>query len=165
MLVHCNSGKVCVLLNRLFLASNWFCCWLYSSSRDVRVNVMNQIQGWSLSSILWEYRLYAEPKPRFMDQQFIELFDINQINPDHRYLPDWPGISDQLYYDQFIVFVTNMTRILYLLKTLCQGFNQFSNHFVVIQIIWDILFDPLQHSIISLNHTKHTILKWLQMEN
>ena len=73
MLVHCNSGK---------------------HRTGSVVGCIRRIQGWSLSSILWEYRLYAEPKPRFMDQQFIELFDINQINPDHRYLPDWPGISD-----------------------------------------------------------------------
>lgn len=53
-----------------------------------------QLQGWSLSSILWEYRLYAEPKPRFMDQQFIELFDTTKVCPDRRYLPDWPGINE-----------------------------------------------------------------------
>lgn len=29
-----------------------------------------------------------------MDQQYIELFDINAIHPDRRYLPDWPGILE-----------------------------------------------------------------------
>lgn len=29
-----------------------------------------------------------------MDQQYIELFDINLVRPDQRYLPDWPGLRD-----------------------------------------------------------------------
>ena len=29
-----------------------------------------------------------------MDQQYIELFDINKVNPDREYLPDWPGLLD-----------------------------------------------------------------------
>ncbi|KAK8827136.1 hypothetical protein WA577_007635 [Blastocystis sp. JDR] len=73
LLIHCNSGK---------------------HRTGSVVGCIRRIQGWSLSSILWEYRLYAEPKPRFMDQQYIELFDINAIHPDRRYLPDWPGILE-----------------------------------------------------------------------
>lgn len=29
-----------------------------------------------------------------MDQQFIELFDINLVKIDQRFMPDWPELKD-----------------------------------------------------------------------
>ena len=46
------------------------------------------LQGWTLSSTLDEYRLYAAPSPRLATEQFIELWDCDllALPPD---LPAW----------------------------------------------------------------------------
>lgn len=51
------------------------------------------MQHWSYTSIFNEYRLFAHPKERAMDQQFIELFDVNYVPLAHKYLPDWPELQ------------------------------------------------------------------------
>ena len=55
ILVHCNAGKHrtgCVM------------------------GVFRRLQGWALTPVLAEYRMFASPKERVMDQMFIELFDV-----------------------------------------------------------------------------------------
>ena len=47
------------------------------------------MQGWSLTSLCEEYRRYAEPKPRALDQQFIELFDLAAVQYRPRHQPAW----------------------------------------------------------------------------
>ena len=44
------------------------------------IGCFRKIQQWSLTAIFDEYRRFAEPKPRFLDQQFIELFDIGELS-------------------------------------------------------------------------------------
>ena len=58
ILVHCNAGKHrtgCVM------------------------GILRKLQGWALTPVLAEYRMYATPKERVMDQQFIELFDVANL--------------------------------------------------------------------------------------
>lgn len=54
ILIHCNRGK---------------------HRTGCLVGVLRRLQRWSLTSIFDEYRKFAAPKERPMDQQFIELYD------------------------------------------------------------------------------------------
>ncbi|PVV02567.1 hypothetical protein BB560_002975, partial [Smittium megazygosporum] len=44
------------------------------------VGCLRKLQGWNLASIFDEYRRYAGPKVRLMNEQFIELFDTDLVN-------------------------------------------------------------------------------------
>ncbi|GME70087.1 unnamed protein product [Ambrosiozyma monospora] len=59
VLIHCNRGK---------------------HRTGCIVGCIRKIQKWSLSMIFDEYRKFAYPKERHLDQQFIELFDDVEIN-------------------------------------------------------------------------------------
>ena len=52
------------------------------------VGCLRRLQGWTISSTLDEYRLYAAPSPRLATEQFIELWDCDLLTlpPD---LPAW----------------------------------------------------------------------------
>ncbi|GAA5952726.1 hypothetical protein JCM10213_007912, partial [Rhodosporidiobolus nylandii] len=41
------------------------------------IGVLRKLQRWNLASILEEYRRYAGPKVRVVNEQFIELFDVD----------------------------------------------------------------------------------------
>lgn len=58
ILIHCNRGK---------------------HRTGCLVGVLRRLQGWSLTIIFDEYRKFAAPKERPMDQQFIELYDETEI--------------------------------------------------------------------------------------
>lgn len=58
ILIHCNRGK---------------------HRTGCLVGVLRRLQKWSLTIIFDEYRKFAAPKERPMDQQFIELYDENRI--------------------------------------------------------------------------------------
>lgn len=60
LLIHCNEGK---------------------HRTGCLVGCLRKMRGWSLSSILDEYLLYAGPKARMVDQRFIELFRPPQAQP------------------------------------------------------------------------------------
>lgn len=69
ILIHCNRGK---------------------HRTGCLVGVLRRLQGWSLAIIFDEYRKFAAPKERSMDQQFIELYDQTEIlryAEEHRYVP------------------------------------------------------------------------------
>lgn len=46
---------------------------------------LRRLQHWNFSSIIVEYRAYAGNKARYVNEQFIELFDVDLIT-----LPDSP---------------------------------------------------------------------------
>lgn len=58
ILIHCNRGK---------------------HRTGCLVGVLRRLQGWSLTIIFDEYRKFAAPKERPMDQQFIELYDETKV--------------------------------------------------------------------------------------
>lgn len=58
VLIHCNKGK---------------------HRTGVLVGCIRKVQRWSLTSIFDEYRRFAGSKVRMLDQQFIELFDVQQV--------------------------------------------------------------------------------------
>lgn len=58
ILIHCNRGK---------------------HRTGCLVGVLRRLQGWSLTIIFDEYRKFAAPKERPMDQQFIELYDETEV--------------------------------------------------------------------------------------
>ncbi|KAJ9063970.1 tyrosine-protein phosphatase siw14 [Entomophthora muscae] len=66
ILIHCNKGK---------------------HRTGCLAGCVRKMQGWSHTSIFDEYRRFAAPKARAMDQQFIELFNIRKawmlIDPEH----------------------------------------------------------------------------------
>ncbi|KAG0151843.1 hypothetical protein CROQUDRAFT_36019 [Cronartium quercuum f. sp. fusiforme G11] len=74
MLIHCNKGK---------------------HRTGCLVGCLRKLQHWSSTAIFDEYRRYAFPKSRNMDQQFIELFDLapvwDEIDPD--FAPQWLDLS------------------------------------------------------------------------
>jgi hypothetical protein len=43
------------------------------------MGILRRLQGWALTPVLAEYRMYATPKERVMDQMFIELFDLGNL--------------------------------------------------------------------------------------
>lgn len=59
ILIHCNRGK---------------------HRTGCLVGVLRRLQGWSLTIIFDEYRTFAAPKERHMDQQFIELYDLTELS-------------------------------------------------------------------------------------
>ncbi|KAJ1506659.1 Tyrosine-protein phosphatase dsp1 [Coelomomyces lativittatus] len=73
ILIHCNKGK---------------------HRTGCLVGCLRKVQHWSYTSIFDEYRSFAYPKARSMDQQFIELFDASKVmelvEPSN--IPDWPEI-------------------------------------------------------------------------
>jgi tyrosine-protein phosphatase SIW14 len=58
LLIHCNRGK---------------------HRTGCLVGCIRRLQNWSLSMILDEYRRFAAPKIRPLDQQFIELYNDGEI--------------------------------------------------------------------------------------
>lgn len=58
ILIHCNRGK---------------------HRTGCLVGVLRRLQRWSLTIIFDEYRKFAAPKERPMDQQFIELYDETEV--------------------------------------------------------------------------------------
>lgn len=68
VLVHCNKGK---------------------HRTGCLIGCLRKACSWNLSSILDEYIRFSAPKARFMDQQFIELFDVNKIRIKRRFAPKW----------------------------------------------------------------------------
>ncbi|KAH3666087.1 hypothetical protein OGAPHI_004276 [Ogataea philodendri] len=72
ILVHCNRGK---------------------HRTGCIIGCIRKLQKWSLSMIFDEYRRFAYPKERPLDQQFIEMFDdshIQQYAQDQNWLPlEW----------------------------------------------------------------------------
>ncbi|KAK4535446.1 hypothetical protein CDCA_CDCA05G1471 [Cyanidium caldarium] len=47
----------------------------------VLVGCLRKLLGWNLNSIVNEYRSYAGTKTRYVDEQFIELFDTDLVHP------------------------------------------------------------------------------------
>ncbi len=71
LLVHCNRGK---------------------HRTGCVIGCVRKIQRWSYASIFDEYRRFAYPKARALDQQLIELYDITDITADEVMLafsPKW----------------------------------------------------------------------------
>jgi hypothetical protein len=44
------------------------------------MGILRRLQGWALTPVLAEYRMYASPKERVMDQMFIELFNLGNLS-------------------------------------------------------------------------------------
>ena len=44
------------------------------------MGILRRLQGWALTPILAEYRMFASPKERVMDQMFIELFNVQNLS-------------------------------------------------------------------------------------
>ncbi|ODN77600.1 hypothetical protein L202_04767 [Cryptococcus amylolentus CBS 6039] len=54
------------------------------------VGSLRMMQGWNFASALVEYRAHAGSKHRYVDEQYIELFDPDLINlPQPQYRPSW----------------------------------------------------------------------------
>ncbi|KAH7474437.1 putative tyrosine-protein phosphatase DSP4 [Phytophthora ramorum] len=59
------------------------------------VGSLRKVQRWAFSSIFDEYIRFSAPKPRMMDQQFIELFKTERVTEEESLtenLPNWPGL-------------------------------------------------------------------------
>ncbi|KAJ8659356.1 hypothetical protein O0I10_005071 [Lichtheimia ornata] len=52
------------------------------------VGCLRKLEGWNFSSIITEYRAYAGTKARYVNEQFIELFDLDLVTLPPN-LPDW----------------------------------------------------------------------------
>ena len=68
ILIHCNKGK---------------------HRTGCLVGCLRKVCRWGLCSTLDEYIRFSKPKQRFMDQQFIELFDASKVRVDPDHLPKW----------------------------------------------------------------------------
>ncbi|KNC99306.1 uncharacterized protein SPPG_05557 [Spizellomyces punctatus DAOM BR117] len=52
------------------------------------IGCLRKLQGWNFNSIIVEYRSYAGSKARYVNEQFIELFDMDLVTLP-RDLPSW----------------------------------------------------------------------------
>ncbi|KAG2226015.1 hypothetical protein INT45_002481 [Circinella minor] len=52
------------------------------------VGCLRKLEGWNFSSIITEYRAYAGTKARYVNEQFIELFDLDLVTLPVS-LPNW----------------------------------------------------------------------------
>ncbi|KAL1920668.1 uncharacterized protein VTP21DRAFT_1045 [Calcarisporiella thermophila] len=52
------------------------------------IGCLRKLQGWNFNSIVGEYRSYAGSKARYVNEQFIELFDLDLVTLP-RTLPPW----------------------------------------------------------------------------
>ena len=68
LLIHCNKGK---------------------HRTGCLVGALRKTCRWALVPILEEYNVFAGSKPRFVDQQFIEFFDVTKVHVASVHLPDW----------------------------------------------------------------------------
>ena len=69
ILIHCNKGK---------------------HRTGCLVGCLRKTCGWALIATLDEYIRFAGNKPRYMDQQFIEFFDVSLVKmPGEEFLPTW----------------------------------------------------------------------------
>ncbi|CAO1614424.1 unnamed protein product [Sympodiomycopsis kandeliae] len=84
MLIHCNKGK---------------------HRTGCLIGCLRKLQNWSLTIIFDEYRRFSFPKSRAMDQEFIELFDVEQVwshfkradaKKDREFVPKWKVIQDKM---------------------------------------------------------------------
>ncbi|KAI8339042.1 putative tyrosine phosphatase family protein [Chlamydoabsidia padenii] len=53
------------------------------------VGCLRKLQRWNLTSIFEEYRRYAGPKVRLLNEQFIELFDTDLVSIPTINRPNW----------------------------------------------------------------------------
>ena len=67
-LIHCNKGK---------------------HRTGCVVGCLRRLQRWSLAVIFNEYSRFADTKGRFLDLQFIELFDLSHVTVHLASLPSW----------------------------------------------------------------------------
>eukprot|EP00126_Sphaerothecum_destruens_P004744 Sdes_comp18362_c0_seq1m8137 len=66
VLIHCNKGK---------------------HRTGCLIGCLRKVQHWSHTSVCDEYRRFSHPKSRALDQQFIELFDVNNVKYDRHFKP------------------------------------------------------------------------------
>eukprot|EP00039_Didymoeca_costata_P012024 m.172118 g.172118 ORF g.172118 m.172118 type:complete len:201 (-) comp15360_c0_seq28:754-1356(-) len=76
ILLHCNKGK---------------------HRTGCLVGCLRKLQNWCHSSICDEYRRFAAPKARALDQQFIELFDISLLTYELLFPHDTIFLRDVCY--------------------------------------------------------------------
>jgi len=68
LLIHCNKGK---------------------HRTGCLVGALRKVCRWALIPTLDEYIRFAGTKPRFVDQQFIEFFDVSKVRVYPEHLPYW----------------------------------------------------------------------------
>ncbi|ODQ52992.1 protein-tyrosine phosphatase [Saitoella complicata NRRL Y-17804] len=51
--------------------------------------ILRKLQHWSFASIVIEYRLFAGPNARYVNEQYIEIFDLGTLEIDEEHLPEW----------------------------------------------------------------------------
>ncbi|KAF1318976.1 hypothetical protein FI667_g13504, partial [Globisporangium splendens] len=84
MLIHCNKGKLTHYLMFVMEQHRTGCL----------VGSLRKVQKWAFSSIFDEYIRFSAPKPRMMDQQFIELFKTEKVElENNEHAPNWPGLA------------------------------------------------------------------------
>lgn len=78
MMIMCNLGRHRTGKNRVHVS---FDCKEKPTFYYVGtiVGCMRKLQRWNLTSIFEEYRRYAGPKVRLLNEQFIELFDTDLV--------------------------------------------------------------------------------------
>lgn len=60
---------------------------------------LRRLQHWNFSSIIVEYRAYAGNKARYVNEQFIELFDVDWITLPES-LPPWWIEQEQMWREE-----------------------------------------------------------------
>lgn len=90
MMIMCNLGRHRTGNKKYIYHDLFFSCYskVYIKSLGTIVGCMRKLQRWNLTSIFEEYRRYAGPKVRLLNEQFIELFDTDLVGiPTNK--PKW----------------------------------------------------------------------------
>jgi hypothetical protein len=53
------------------------------------VGCLRRLQGWSVTTVIDEYRMYSRGRTRFAVEQFLELFDTDLVYVDPVTQPSW----------------------------------------------------------------------------
>lgn len=76
LLIHCNHGKVSISVCTA-LGSNTDSC---QHRTGCVIGVVRKLSGWHLSSVISEYKTFAEPKARECDINYITGFELANIS-------------------------------------------------------------------------------------
>ena len=65
------------------------CCSTGTHTTGVVVACLRKLQMWGLSSVLEEYRVFADSHTRGSLMHFIDTFDTDTVSPPMAHIPDW----------------------------------------------------------------------------
>ncbi|BFZ61861.1 hypothetical protein YB2330_002939 [Saitoella coloradoensis] len=74
--------------------------------------ILRKLQHWSFASIVIEYRLFAGPKARYVNEQYIEIFDLGTLEINEEHLPEWWVEQEKMWEEECKEAETKQPKVL-----------------------------------------------------